>query len=191
MDFKNYRIMDGSLVVSKHYEQSDELASYVKEVFETINGFKIAYDQIHPKSPVTNVLKNIRDLKIIFMRRSYIDAVISYWMALNSHIWQREKNDSIIEDQPSAIPIDFVKKFSHEACSNSLYYHKLFETNKTIDIEYNDLIVSWDSTIKRIQEFLGIDVQKLPMLLEKRITTPLNQLVLNYNQIVSSIIKFL
>lgn len=164
------------------YEQTEELATKVRDALQSIDGFKATYDQITRDSPVVEALCKLRELKIVFMERNPVESAISFWYAIKSQKWQRHKGEPPLNDVPEEVDEKFVLDFCNRFQSDHVFYKKKFAEHQHFHVHYNQLVSQWDKTTGELQHFLGVPVVSLPTLLEKRLTTPIDQLVKNYSE---------
>lgn len=165
------------------YDQTEKLADFVKYYLWRHDGFKVTYDQITPESPVVKFLRSLSELRIIFLERDHLDSAVSYWFAIRSQIWQIGSHEPPIEDQPQEIDPAFVYRYKRAAVYDDQLYRAIFNTQSTMTVQYTDLVDCWDSTIKQVQQFLGLIPTLLEKPLKKRLIRPIQELVTNWNQL--------
>ena len=144
-------------------------------------GFKLMYHQITPL--ISKHLKGMRDLKIIHLKRkNYMKSHLSWEIAQRQRRWQIRKGDSV---NLSPIHMDYnecARKFK-KISENEKKYDDYFEQNQKIDIFYKDLYGDQQSTMERVQSFLGLDPVPLRSNLEKIVTKPISEVIANYREL--------
>ena len=165
------------------YEQTEELALFIIKAFQILDGFKVMHAHIPIPSIVIDTLRDMCDLKVIFLRRNYLESAISYWFAMKTNKWFRALGERRVEDQPCHIDPNFVKAYCGEARQEGLLYEQLFTQHDVMKIRYEDLILSWGYVMTQIQEFLEIPYEILPKSMEKRLDKPYQEIVSNYAEL--------
>lgn len=158
----------------------------VDEVFKQINGFKIPYYQY----PTTHsIWDHIQKYKIIHLiRKNRFEAFISEKIARNTNVYQLDKDKEPISDTPFSVKtIDFICYCDYMEDKINYFLNKL---QNSLIIYYEDLCNNWRDCIFEIEKFLEIREIELPMLYRKRIATPLNVLVTNYNEIKDTLRRY-
>ena len=145
-------------------------------------GIKIIYNHFVEFELIKNYLKE-NNIKIIHLRRkNLLKAFLSLKKANKSGIWFSEGK---LKENKS---IDFIRldyedclKFFEET-SKKIKYFDDFYKNK-INIFYEDLIKNREFELKKIQVFLGLEVQKLEANLVKQETKSISDSILNYYEL--------
>lgn len=168
------------------FNQTTKLVDFVKEAFKKLDGFKVTYDQITPESPVVEYLKELKQLKIIFIQRNYLESAISYWFAIKSQIWQINNHDKPIYDASQVVDPKFVDNFCESALKYDAIYRSIFREHPQLVVNYKDLVTNFLQTIDSVQEFLGVRNLMPKVSFRKRLSRPLPELVINYQELLKS-----
>lgn len=163
------------LDINKH-----DFRPFLDRVFQSYTGFKIIYSHIPPECNLWEHLNAYDDLKIIYMRRNWLEACLSFRLAKMSGIWWQNQDGTLnIKDRPFHFPSQEVKWYFDK------YSNREAETREklnkpSITIEHQDLISDWSQTISELESFLDISQEELPMLQTKRTTGSPESMILNY-----------
>lgn len=159
------------------------LYKMVDYVFEKFNAFKIIYSQININDNIWNYLSLIKDLKIInTVRQNYFEILVSVLLAYKTNTWQKTEINQKILDEKITIDRHFCDAFFYLTEFETEHYTSLFSDHDNITIDYNSLF-SWDSTIEKVQKFLGVRHVKLPNKYYKRTNEKIKNLVENYKEL--------
>lgn len=168
-------------------DQRDQVSDclYVEKVFEKYNFVKFLYDHIIPYKNLTNYIKNLKDLKIIHLKRKDVFAsYISSIVANRSKLWH-VKNE---EDKKflNLKKINISPENALEMFDKIAFQEKVIDSyfkNKSITIYYEDLVDSWDEEITKIQNFFNIENITIDKAIKKSIEIDHRNLVLNLHEI--------
>ena len=148
-------------------------------------GFKLFYDQpahIPGGEIILNYLKNLKDLKIIHLKRKNVfRAYVSLKVALKTNEWVvYGKTNSKLpnsEINPTYENCLFFFKFVKE---NMKFYESFFKDSHHLEIFYEDLVGNPKIALSKIQEFLNVEQFDLKSLCKKQASASLPSYVSNF-----------
>lgn len=145
-------------------------------------GFKIFYyhAQDDSRETVWTFLRDQKDIKVIHLKRSHtLRRILSLKKAHKTNRWT---NTTGTEEEETAISLDYeecLKAFT-EATEIKKQFDIHFEGHHKIDVSYEDLSDDYESEMKRIQEFLGVNYEVVKPSTYKQSNQPLSETISNY-----------
>jgi len=145
-------------------------------------GFKIFYYHAHNDGlePVWTYLRNQKHLRIIHIKRENIlKTHLSRKRAVITDVWfnvsgEPEDNAPISLDYEECLE-DFVKTREWEN-----KYDTFFQSHDKLDVLYEHLSRDYQSEMKRVQDFLGVDYEFVKPSTYKQSRQPLSRAISNY-----------
>jgi len=176
---KLYNKKCSDMVLKERVYDADlyDLRLLIKAGLEEYSGFKAIYHQC-PVETWKSIADDL-DVKVIFLKRDWVEVLISFIVAWNSQIWHVEAQG--IEDQPLVVSFKEAITFFDTWIDEEEKFKKIFKSHITID--YKDLINNWDDIMLKTQTFLEVPQEKLPMLLKKRTVYKPEKIILNYDNL--------
>ena len=115
------------------------------------------------------------------MKRNVVDAAVSLKTAKKSKVWQRwTKNQNIPDEIRESFDPNYFQWFYDEYCCHEDRIRKLLSNNKSITINYEDMITNWDNVMGDVQKFLEVKKEDLQKTLFKRSAHRVEWIVNNY-----------
>lgn len=149
-------------------------------------GFKIFYH--HPvydhSGKVWNYLLNREDLRVIHLRRAnLLRALVSMKIAEKTDVWkvsreQSEPVDKSIKLTAQECLEDFCKTRQWEIEAN-----EKFSNSPVLELTYEDLTSDYQSQMRDVQAFLGVEPAELHPLSSKQNPEALADLIVNYAEL--------
>lgn len=159
------------------------LHKIVDYVFDKFNAFKILYMQLNRNDNIWNYLLSIKNLKIInTVRQNYFEILVSVFLAYQNNIWQKTEINQNINDKEIIIDRHFCNSFFYFMEFEIEHFTSLFSDNDNIVVDYNSLFC-WDSTMEKVQKFLGVKHVELSNKYYKRTDKKIKNLVKNYKEL--------
>ena len=154
---------------NQYYKKNFLNKKFIDLTFENLNGFKIMFNQIDKSCEIWDVLNKIPNLKVIFLtRKNLLEAFLSLKISLITNVWQKEKINSCAENiEPFFLQKTEILKYFTKTETEIEYYKKFFFNKNQLHLTYENLIGSWNCTIKKIQKFLQVEKVELYPALEK------------------------
>lgn len=151
------------------------------------SGFKIFY--YHPldkKCPeLWSELINDTSIRIIHLhRKNLIKTIISRQIALQTGAWSSEKKEYNKQSEYYINP-ENIEKELEQTINWRKEFNELFKEHKILEVFYEDITKNSEVELRKIQQFLSVDVKKLSTHLKKQQTKPLKEVVENYDELKS------
>jgi len=160
----------GLNVGANSFTNDYDLSKMVDKVFEEYNGFKILYYQVKRNNDLWNYMRDYEDLKVIHvLRDNFLDSLVSLVIAHNSGIWQLQKWGSVKPDKSVRINPQDAKCYFEYLDFSREHYLSMFEDRDQLTVRYEE-IGQWNSLMKKVQEFLGVEYVELMPKYRKRVT---------------------
>jgi LPS sulfotransferase NodH len=160
-----------------------DLSLLAKRFFEDFNGTKIMYDQISSRSKAWLYIKSLEDLRVIILERNFVEAAVSFRIAMQTNIWHIENRSRNPPCPRMEYPAEFFGWFYNHFCSAANEFAAAFDDSRIIRVNYSDLVTSWPTTMRLIQSHLGIEPLELPIVYEKRRRERIKDLIANYHKV--------
>lgn len=170
----------------KAWKPNIDFTPYAKKVFETFNGFKLIYDHLPITDPALLYFKGLPDLKIIFVRRNPLEALVSFTLAIKTNNWQRREGEPAAEDEPIEVSAQDLKWFCDQMNKED-QYTEFFAMQSKMVVSYTDLTNCWGETNNKIQSFLELEPTSLPVKTLKRTEKRPRELIKNYQELFNSV----
>lgn len=145
-------------------------------------GFKMFYyhAQDDSRKSIWTFLRNQKDLKVIHLKRNNtLRLILSLKKAHQTNKWT---NTTGVGEENLAISLDYeecLKAFT-EAPEIKRQFDIYFEGHHKIDVFYRDLSSNYESEMRRIQEFLGVDYEVVKPTTYRQSNLPLSEAISNY-----------
>ena len=144
-------------------------------------GFKAMY--VHPRDEgerraTWEMLGQIPDLRVIWLRRNPVRRVISFAIARETGKWVGEKTTDAIHLNPEYLPrrLDFEEQEAEAA-------RERVENCKTIDVQFESLTETPDALLTKIQSFLELPHRPLHSSLTSQNPRTLQEMVANFSEV--------
>jgi LPS sulfotransferase NodH len=160
-----------------------DLSLLAKRFFQDFNGTKIMYDQISPRSKTWLYIKSLEDLRVIILERNFVEAAVSFRIAMETNIWHIENGSDNPPCPRMEYPIDFFGWFYGHFCAPANEFAAMVDESRIIRVDYRDLVKSWPATMRLIQSHLGVEPLEIPMALERRRRQRIKDLIANYRKV--------
>ncbi len=142
---------------SLHTSHYAKIMSELKELKQTTSlGDELIWEELFP------------NCKHIFMtRRNKLRQSVSWWKAINDGVWHRKKaedtaNENNLIDKYNANALNhLLLETVLRECSIQEYFAKY--KIKPLTIVYEDFVLDYESTIRRVLDFIGIDHSELEL----------------------------
>jgi trehalose 2-sulfotransferase len=132
---------------------------YLSELLEVFRRFPNYSQGDHPRATIwENAFPNSRH--IFMTRRNKVRLAVSWWKAIKTQEWHREKGDpSQSVDLTDAYSFDAIKHLYCECTMREAGMQEFFSEAGIIPLTvvYEDFIQEYEKTIKRILDYLGLD----------------------------------
>jgi LPS sulfotransferase NodH len=125
------------------------------------------YDQISATSKAWLYVKSLEDLRVIILERNFVEAAVSFRIAMQTNIWHIENSSSNPPSPRMEYPAEFFGWFYNHFCSTANEFAAGLDQNRIIRVNYRDMVTSWLTTIALIQSHLGIEPLELPRFTRK------------------------
>ena len=147
-----------------------------------VTGCKIFYD--HLTENQWRFIQN-QNLKVIHLiRNNCLRTFTSLKICESGNAWVNETGKiKPIEKRRIKIDLKEYLKYKHELYKNINWGYNYFKTDY-IEIYYEDLVKNFDATMLQIQDFLGVNYQKLQPTIFKQNPEKLEDLIINYDAII-------
>ncbi len=157
---------------------------YIDEVLKKYDGFKLLYYHLtRIPNGVGHYLRARNDILIIHLRRhNLFKRYVSQAVASRNRQWFRQPKRPFIDESPIMVDVDDFLKSSRYLTRTAAYFDAFF-SGRIMTIYYEDIVAEWDKNMKLIQDYLGVPREKLPIAVAKVITKPINEMVINYEEI--------
>lgn len=145
-------------------------------------GFKIFYYHV-PDTNIWPYLKGQKDIKIIHLKRkNMLKTYFSLKKAELTNIWV---NTSEANSDNSSIFLKYEDclKYFVETQNWQNKCDALFSNHNKIDIVYEELVSDFQTQMKDIQQFLGVDYEFVTPATSKQSKLPLNESISNYYEL--------
>jgi len=151
-------------------------------------GFKLFYYHARqlPYSSVWDYLAANRDIRILHIRRrNLLKQYYSLEQAHKTDVWASSKAD-VDEQPPLRLEIDACRR--HFAWVRSLEDDctQCFKAHEMRDVFYEDLAADAGREMKGIQDFLGLDHERLSVKMVRQRRQPLSDAIVNYAELKSA-----
>ncbi len=153
-------------------------------------GFKIFPDQ--NDQLMWNLIKEPSIKKIVLIRTNYLMNYLSFLTARETHLFFVNSGSSA-KDEDLRIRVDYKKFLNYERNQKSFFNDVIDELNRTsqnyCEIHYEELLIPDHQ--KRLLAFLGVHpvFNKLNINSEKQAKLPLDQKIINYEELAEKLMK--
>ena len=165
-----------------------------KEVFRSFPtkisavGFKLFYQHAKGDSreAVWDFLKNQRELKIIHLQReNLLKRLLSMKKAFITNKWSKHRNSRDRDEQDIEISLTYEECLTEFVLIQDyrLKYDDFFKGHPKIDVLYEKLADDYESEMRRIQKFLGVNHESLKPSTYKQSSHPLSKSISNYYEL--------
>jgi LPS sulfotransferase NodH len=175
---------------------ADPVAFLEKEVYrrdypaeKTAAGFKLFHTHLHtgPAARFSDWLAASQDIRIIHLhRKRLLEAYVSYQIASTTRQWlvPLSAGPHGAEAAPVRIDIDSFKRYADEQIRRFEQAETLFRDHPLLTIEYHDdVCTQFETTIRKLEAFLGIPSMPLPKKLQKQAKLPLGEEIANFHEL--------
>lgn len=164
-----------------------DFVPFFREVTKEFNGFKLCYHQLRADSEVWDFYINEVPVKIIYMQRDFLEACVSFQLAVRTGVWQRFNPDDDVQERSIYISPDDLQRFYRRFCSFEPAYQRRLESLDSIVVNYQELVDDWSGTMRRVQEFIGLEPRDLPQCIYKKATKSTPELIRNYDELMKKL----
>lgn len=155
------------------FSKGRDFLDYVLSVYD---GFKVLYHQLPPPNPLWDYIfkKNIKIIHVV--RENLAEIVVSFMLCHKSGVWQNRDGCEPFEETIVIDPVIMEEKIAsiEKSCNEFSCLFPLVYT-----VYYENMIKSWEETIRSTCDFLEIDYFPLPQITKKR-TNKLKAVLANF-----------
>jgi LPS sulfotransferase NodH len=172
--------------------QDDPVAFLERHVFARFPtdisavGFRFFYShaQNTRQKCLWTYLQDRRDFKIIHLkRRNVLRAYLSHRTAKETGRWRDLTGESRGDSISIHLDRDDCLRWFTETRKQKLKHDVLFADHEKIDLFYEDVSLDCTREMRRVQQFLGVEVQELVPATYKQAWQPLSAAISNYNEL--------
>jgi len=168
-----------------HATNQNRLIPFFDDVCKIGNLFKIHYCHCPPSHygfwKYVTRLDNVRFIHV--KRANKFNMFVSRLVSNKSNIWHISPTQNGIKDKPFSVdPQAFMEFFSYLEM-NETFFDKILPSDKTMNLSFEEITRQFDTTMKNVQTFMGLDPISLEKAAAKRTITPYKDLVLNYEEL--------
>lgn len=149
-------------------------------------GFKLFYMQAREPGARTawRYLMHHRNLRIVHLTRdNLLEAFVSFVEARASGRWLSEV-DKLLRGAPMHVDTDECLAFLDQIYSYRGWANQAFCQHQVFELSYErHLIADFGSAMTQVQKFLGVPPLRLPVLLRKQGTAPIETRVINFDEV--------
>jgi hypothetical protein len=157
-------------------ENRVDLSRLLDRVWNDWDGFKLILSHVQPNSPVLDRLENDPTVKMILLRRDFLEACYSYKIASVSRVWQTTAKGE--HDEPFEFPIDEVMWFFDEYGKREDDVAVRFPNALTVT--HHALVHEWADTWDAALLHIGAPAYRLQPRIQKRTLRPFEQIITNH-----------
>ena len=151
-------------------------------------GFKLFYS--HPTNgdqSVWDFIENDKSITIIHLvRKNWLRVLVSQKIGLKTKLWTEniDRPHQISTDEKKVkIDYDECEKAFVKAAFNEQQTRERFSNHPFVEVTYEDLSNDADGVIRNITDILNINYQKVQAKNKKQNAEPLEELVINFNEL--------
>jgi hypothetical protein len=152
--------------------------AYIQQLLEEYDGFKMLYYELN--QGIISYVLNRSDVKLIHLKRwNALEHCVSQLAASRSrvyHIGPHKKTHT----ENLHIPIKSIGKYFKRYVNEQKRYDEMFQC---MEIFYEDMIKDWDGTTAKIQRYIGVDIELLPITQGKVVQKPMQDVITNYAEL--------
>lgn len=163
--------------------QRFDLTRLSKRFFDDFDGTKIMYDQLDRNSGVWDQLTAMPGLRVIVMRRNFIDAAVSFKVALDTNIWHVAAADAPHAPPPMTVEPGYFSWFYDHFCAGEADITRRFNRSSIIELDYDSLISNWQAEMTAVFNHLGLAPIDCAMPFRKGLRVPAASLIANRSEI--------
>lgn len=152
-------------------------------------GFKLFYSHLRDGAAahLWDWLAAERDIRIIHLhRKGLLEAYVSYAIATRTNEWLQFSASSSASAPvpPLTIDIEQLKRYIDETTRHFAQAEATFASHPLLTIEYRaDVCGCFDETMRRIEQFLGIESMPLPKQIQKQARLPVSEEIANFHEL--------
>jgi LPS sulfotransferase NodH len=146
-------------------------------------GFKIFPSQIQGRPELIGALNALRNVKIIHLsRKNYLESYVSLKMAQSTGNYgikdpSKRSTKTLILD-PKETEQAFTKLDDDYSWGK-----KFFSSSPSIEIDYQDLVLSRSETLAKVLSFIGVAKEELVTDKVKQEVRPMHEVIMNYAEL--------
>jgi LPS sulfotransferase NodH len=163
-----------------------DFTKFAKALVNKVNGFKLLYHQVPVDAPFWDFFLNEVPLKIIYMKRDFFDACVSFYLSKQTGVWQRFSPNDDIPEPSITLTTGNMQEFYRVFYQVERDYCSKFSGVDSIVVDYEELSRDFSGTMLRVQDFLGVSPMELPQDIYKKATKPTRELVSNYDSLMET-----
>ena len=170
----------GPLPKTRHKNDNYHVpVTYLERLLEEFDGFKMLYYELNPQ--FVEYLKSRPDIKIVHLiRQNALECCVSKIFASATKVYHIKAGTQHDCGSITISAKDLDRKMKKHV-RGVRQYSDLF--GNPYCVFYEDLVSSWDETMKDLQVFMGLEPKTLPMVSNKVIQRPLHHVVKNYQEL--------
>jgi LPS sulfotransferase NodH len=156
-------------------------------------GFKLFYTQMRtgPAARLWDWLAGASHIRIIHLyRKRLLEAYLSLQIARMTQEWlvPVAAGAQRAEVAPVKVDVDQFKQYADEELHHREEAERLFQEHPRLTIEYHDDVVAqFDTTVRKMEEFLGIESRPLPQKLQKQARLPISEEIANFHELYDAL----
>ncbi len=160
-------------------------------------GTKVFYQQFQSSPSVMGAVGKDDSIHIIHLtRENLLRQFLSLTMAKTTKKWSHlegyewkgkliptEEKPHSQPQEPIELPVEKLTQFLNRSITRQAKFRTLFTKHPTLEVTYEELTGQRDSTLNRIQNFVGLDCKPLSSPFQKQITRSLSEMITNYAEL--------